>query len=144
MTGMIDHHQMAIEMSEICLTKAVHEELRQLCESIIAAQSREIQQMQNWLQNWYSISYSPQMSNRAQKDLERLSSLSGAEFEIMFMEMMIQHHEAAVNEGRTCLDRAYHRQLIRLCENIIASQSAEIAQMQEWLCQWYGRCGRTS
>lgn len=140
MTGMIDHHAMAIEMAEICLTKAVHEELRQLCESIIAAQSREIRQMQRWLQDWYGISYEPEMSKSGERELARLSALSGAEFEIAFMEMMIRHHQAAVREGQACIDRAYHRQLIQLCENIIATQSAEIAQMQEWLCAWYGRC----
>ena len=143
MTGMIDHHQMAVEMAQVCLSKAVHDELRQMCESIIAAQSREIQQMQRWLRDWYAVSYSPQMDNRAERDIARLSAASGAEFEIMFMEMMIQHHRAAVEEGETCLTRAYHRQLIRLCENIIATQSAEIAQMEEWLCQWYGRCATT-
>lgn len=142
MTGMIDHHQMAIEMARLCLTRAVHDELRQLCESIIAAQSREIRQMQGWLQDWYSLTYSPQMSGAARKDMQRLSAASGAEFEIMFMEMMIRHHEAAVKEAQTCLERAYHRQLLRLCESIIAAQSAEIALMEQWLCEWYGRCSR--
>ncbi len=72
--------------------------------------------------------------------IERLASLSGAEFEIAFMEMMIEHHEAAIREAEECLRRAYHRQLRRLCENIIETQSAEIEQMQTWLCQWYGIC----
>lgn len=44
---MIDHHHMAVETSEICLAKAVHAELRQMCEQIIAAQSREIEQLQS-------------------------------------------------------------------------------------------------
>lgn len=38
---MIDHHQMAIEMAELCLTRAIHEELRATCENIIATQSAE-------------------------------------------------------------------------------------------------------
>ena len=67
-------------------------------------------------------------------------SLSGAEFEIAFMEMMIKHHEAAIREGERCLDRAYHAELRSLCEDIIETQSAEIAQMQTWLCEWYGIC----
>jgi uncharacterized protein (DUF305 family) len=140
MMGMIDHHQMAVETAEMCVSKAVHDELRQLCQSIIAAQTQEIQQMQDWLRKWYGVSYSPQTSNSARKDMARLAAANGAEFETMFMDMMIRHHRAAVNEGQTCLERAYHRQLIELCENIITTQSAEIAQMEEWLCQWYGRC----
>lgn len=140
MTDMIDHHQMAIEMAQICVQKAVHEELRSMCQNIIATQSREIQQMQSWLQQWYGITYQPTMRPGDQKMLERLASLSGAEFEIAFMEMMIKHHEKAIKEARHCLDKAAHAELRELCEDIITTQSAEIAQLQTWLCQWYGEC----
>lgn len=140
MTGMIDHHQMAIEMAEICLDKAQHEELRQMCRNIIATQTAEIQQMQAWLQDWYGISYAPTMKPGDRKMLERLASLDGAEFEIAFMEMMIKHHEKAIKEARHCLEKAFHAELREMCEQIMAAQSAEIAQLRAWLCQWYGRC----
>lgn len=140
MTGMIDHHQMAIEMAEICLAKAVHEELRSMCQNIIAAQSAEIEQMQSWLRDWYGMTYEPMMKPGDQKMLERLALLSGAEFEVAFMEMMIKHHEGAIKEARQCLDKAAHAELRELCQNIIATQSAEIQQLQTWLCQWYDRC----
>lgn len=140
MTDMIDHHQMAIEMAEICLDRAVHDELRTTCQNIIAAQSAEIQQMQSWLQQWYGITYQPTMKPGDQKMLDRLGSLSGAEFEIAFMEMMIKHHEKAIKEARRCLAKAAHPELREMCEDIIATQSAEIAQMEAWLCQWYGEC----
>ena len=86
------------------------------------------------------ITYEPVMKPGDEQMMERLASLSGAEFEIAFMEMMIKHHEKAIKEGRHCLDKAYHPELRELCENIIRTQSAEIAQMQTWLCQWYGEC----
>ena len=97
-------------------------------------------EMQAWLQDWYGVSYEPVMKPGDEKMMERLVALSGAEFEIAFMEMMIKHHEKAIREGRHCLDKAYHAELRELCENIIATQSAEIAQMETWLCQWYGEC----
>ena len=37
MMDMIDHHEMAIQMAQICLEKAVHEELRATCENIIGS-----------------------------------------------------------------------------------------------------------
>ena len=63
-----------------------------------------------------------------EKMTERLASLTGAEFEIAFMEMMIKHHEKAIKEGRHCLDKAYHAELRELSENIITTQSAELAK----------------
>jgi len=140
LVGMIDHHAMAVEMADICLDKAVHEDLRAMCESIKTSQSRQIEEMQSWLADWYGVTHEPEMKPGDMRQMERLASLSGAEFEIEFMESMIKHHRKAIREGETCLREAYHDDLIGLCENIIATQSAEIAQMQQWLCQWYDRC----
>ena len=143
MKDMIDHHAMAVEMAEICLDKAIHPELRSLCEEIIAAQQQEITQMQSWLSNWYGISYSPQMKPGDMRMMERLASLTGAEFEIEFMQMMIKHHLKAIKEASKCVERAFHPESRELCENIITSQAAEIEQMRTWLCQWYGICKRS-
>ena len=51
--GMIDHHAMAVHMSELLHLQATHSELRSLGDSIAVAQSAEITQMQTWLQQWY-------------------------------------------------------------------------------------------
>jgi uncharacterized protein (DUF305 family) len=69
-----------------------------------------------------------------------LAMLDRAEFEVAFMELLIHHHEQAIREAETCLDQAYHEDLLTLCEQIIAAQQAEIEQLQTWLCAWYGRC----
>ena len=139
MTDMIDHHGMAIMMAEACVEKAVHAELRSLCQNIIAAQSQEIERMQSWLQSWYGISYEPEM-DKTNGQMKKLMSMSGAMFEIEFMQMMIRHHAKAVKEGEKCLQKAYHPELRQLCSNIIVTQTAEIQQMQSWLCQWYQIC----
>lgn len=143
--GMIDHHAMAVRMAAICIDKAVHDELRAMCESIKTSQSQQIEEMQSWLADWYGMTHEPEMKPGDMRQMERLASLSGAEFEIEFMKSMMKHHRKAIREGETCLRKAYHDELIGLCENIIATQSAEIAQMEQWLCEWYDRCrGRTA
>lgn len=140
MTDMIDHHMMAVEMAEICLSNAVHPELLAMCQDIIAAQTQEIQTMQSWLQDWYGVSYQPQMSPGMQAQMDRLAQLYGSEFEIEFMKMMIRHHWKAVVRASGCLDKAYHSELIEMCGDIVEAQVAEITQMRTWLCQWYGVC----
>lgn len=50
---MIPHHQGAVEMAELALTRAQRPEIKQLAEAIIQDQNREIEQMQNWYQAWY-------------------------------------------------------------------------------------------
>jgi uncharacterized protein (DUF305 family) len=51
--AMISHHQGAIDMAQMALEQAEHEEVRTLAEAIIAAQTAEIEQMLGWLADWY-------------------------------------------------------------------------------------------
>ena len=140
MQDMIDHHAMAVMMAMLCEDRAVHPELLALCEQIVVAQSAEIQEMQGWLEDWYGVEYEPEMTKGMQRQMAKLAELEGAEFEIAFMEMMIRHHQTAVREGTRCVDRAYHQDLIELCEGIVATQTAEIALMRDWVCDWYDVC----
>jgi uncharacterized protein (DUF305 family) len=140
MSGMIDHHQMAIMMAEMCTAKAAHEELRAMCEQIVATQTQEQQSMQTWLQDWYGMTHAPEVSPGMAAMMERMATMSPSEFEIHFMKEMIRHHWKAVIEGGQCIRRAYHNDLVELCEDIALAQTAEIRQMQEWLCEWYAIC----
>ena len=141
MTDMIAHHQMAVMMSDMCLTRADHTELRAMCEQIIATQNAEIATLTMWLGNWYGItSETPEMTRKEQKEMTALETLYGAEFEIAFMKSMIRHHFGAIIDSSQCLRRAYHSELISMCQGIITTQAAEIRQLQTWLCDWYGIC----
>lgn len=49
---MIDHHQGAIEMANLAKTSAKHQEIKDLADDIISAQTNEIEMMRKWLQLW--------------------------------------------------------------------------------------------
>jgi uncharacterized protein (DUF305 family) len=99
MTDMIDHHMMAVMMSQHCLEKAtVHAELRTMCQNIIETQTSEIKLMQSWLQSWYGIGYEPEMKMTG--EMKRMMSMTGEMFEIEFMQMMIRHHFKAIKEAQ--------------------------------------------
>lgn len=140
MQEMIDHHSMAVQMGTMCLERAVHQELRAMCQEIISAQQQEISTMQQWLLSWYGVSYQPSMNGGMRAQMEKLSTLNNAEFEIEFMQQMIRHHKMAIVKASQCLDKAYHPQLQDMCQDIVSAQLAEIRKMQEWLCRWYGMC----
>lgn len=50
---MIVHHQGAVEMAELALKSAGHQEVKDLAASIIAAQNGEIAQMKSWQSEWF-------------------------------------------------------------------------------------------
>ena len=39
MKSMIDHHNMAVEMADLCVDRAIHEKLEELCHEMITAQT---------------------------------------------------------------------------------------------------------
>lgn len=49
---MIAHHQGAIDMAKLAETRAQHEEIKELSKNIITAQTKEINDMQQWQQTW--------------------------------------------------------------------------------------------
>lgn len=140
MQQMIDHHTSAVVMAELCLKRAVHEELIEMCEQMIEDQTEEIEMMSEWLSEWYGIDYDARLSKADREMISHLKKHDKSEFEMHFMHMMIMHHSMAIEMSHMCLEMAYHPELISLCENIITSQAAEIQQMEIWLCEWYGHC----
>ncbi|MCK9872344.1 DUF305 domain-containing protein [Nocardiopsis dassonvillei] len=138
MKDMIDHHALGVMMAQTCLEKAIHEELTDLCQTIIDSQSTQIETMQGWLQDWYGHDHEPQLSSYDRLSARNLEHWSGDEYEIQFMRSMTSHHKGAVTDSDRCLDRAEHPELLGLCRTIHESNSKQIDMMQGWLQQWYG------
>lgn len=138
--GMIDHHHMAVMMSELCDGRTIHGELQGLCEQIVSTQTAEIEQMQSWLMQWYGLTHEPEMKAGMENTIYRLSALTGEAFEIEYMQMMIRHHEAAIREAGHCLERAEHEELLAMCESMRQAQEEEVSQLEGWLCDWYEIC----
>jgi uncharacterized protein (DUF305 family) len=144
--GMIDHHQMALDMANDCLAKAGEETLITLCNNIMSAQSAEITQMQAWLLEWYNVEYTPmpiEMNSMPGMDMPDpamtmgmmagLNRLEGSDYETAWIESMIDHHDDAIHMAERILERAEHEELRGLAEQIITDQSAEIEQMEGML-----------
>jgi uncharacterized protein (DUF305 family) len=53
LSEMIIHHEGAVEMAQLALTNAKHQEIKDLAKAIIAAQNKEIADMKGWAKAWY-------------------------------------------------------------------------------------------
>jgi uncharacterized protein (DUF305 family) len=67
---------------------------------------------------------------------DQLEDLSGDDFDEAFIEMMIAHHQGALDMAELVPSRANHDELKELSEDIIAAQTKEIAQMKQWQEDW--------
>lgn len=66
------------------------------------------------------------------------SKNENAQYEISFMEYLIDHHYSGILIDQQCVQKATHGKLIEMCKQGITSQQMQIKQMQSWLSQWYG------
>ncbi len=143
--GMMDHHMMAVDMANDCTHKAHTEAVRTLCQNIITAQTAEIKTMQGWLKDWYKIDYQPTSSMKdgmAGMDMTTdapgmmgmmagLNALQGKEYEIAWLESMIDHHDDALHMAARILKQSTHQPLTDLAVKITKDQSSEIQLMEK-------------
>lgn len=61
---------------------------------------------------------------------------AGSEADITFAQLMIPHHEQAVQMADMALQQASSQEVIDLATQIKGAQDPEIAQMRGWLEQW--------
>lgn len=149
---MIPHHEDAIIMSEIALERAQRDEVRELAQAIIKAQSKEIEQMKDWYKNWFGrevkagdevmsqhgmMGGSREMHMGMMGDETDIDQLNNAQdFDREFLEEMIPHHQMAVMMASMLKGGTERTEMKELADNIITSQTAEISQMREWLRTW--------
>jgi uncharacterized protein (DUF305 family) len=70
-------------------------------------------------------------------DTGPVATPEAADFDLAFIDLMVVHHEGAIDMATIALERAEHQEIKDLAQQIISSQSAEIAQMQAWRDEWY-------
>ncbi|MFI2370345.1 DUF305 domain-containing protein [Streptomyces sp. NPDC018833] len=137
--GMIPHHRQAVEMAGLAETRAASAEVKKLAEEIKKAQDPEIKTLSGWLTSWgeevpgeeeggehAGHSMSGMMTP---EEMDRLEKSSGKAFDTAFLEMMVKHHEGAVEMARTEQSEGAYRPAKDMAGTIITSQSAEITRM---------------
>jgi uncharacterized protein (DUF305 family) len=155
-SDMIPHHAQALAMVDLTRGRDLSPETHELTDDIQAAQGPEIEQMVDWLTAWgqpvpetmrdhanaddhgmnghemgQDSSDMPGMMTG--KEMAELEAAQGQAFETMWLEMMIEHHEGAVEMARDEQADGHFRSAMKLAESIETSQEAEIDRMKELL-----------
>ena len=158
-TAMIPHHAQALAMVDMTRGRELSPEVQELTEDIQAAQGPEIEQMADWLTDWdepipetmrdhvngedddasghgmegmdHEDADMPGMMTSEQ--LDELEGATGPEFEDMWLTMMIEHHEGAIEMAQDEQEDGEFGPATELAEAIERSQQAEIDHMEELL-----------
>lgn len=142
--GMIAHHEQAIEMAEIALDPKVgaSPEVSDLATRIKGAQGPEVDLMTGWLNaagepivmdtsDGHDMTTMDGMMTAEQMD--SMAAMTGPEFDKMWLEMMIAHHEGAISQSETVKAEGANADVLALADQIIAAQQGEITEMKNLL-----------
>lgn len=143
MRGMIAHHAQAIEMTRLVPDRTARPDLLTLARRIDASQQTETVQMQSWLRkrglpftDSTSLHHEHMPGMLSEADLAALRAARGPNFERLFLELMIRHHEGALSMLRALQatpGAGEEAELFMLGSSIDADQRAEIARMRTML-----------
>lgn len=147
--NMIQHHAQALEMVDLTMGRDLDPEVVRLTEQIRAAQTPEIEKMADWLVAWdkpvpetsrdhanaHSDGHGAEMNAdmpgmMSADEMSALEHASGEEFQSMWLTMMIEHHEGAVDMAKTEMEDGENAKAIALAKDIVSAQDAEISTMQ--------------
>lgn len=137
---MVDHHQGALDMAAFVASRTTRQELVDFAKSIDKVQRAEIAQMQTWQTDWsYHDSHMHDdntMHDHMNEMSGALEDLTGDEFDKHFLELMIEHHQGALDMAISGETNASHEELRELTRQIVLAQTKEIAQMRQWQLDW--------
>ena len=155
-TDMIQHHAQALSMVDLTLDRPLDPEVQSLAEEIRDAQGPEIETMADWLTAWGEevpatmrdhvnsghdtddmsddmddVDHGAEMPGMmTADDMAALENASDEEFQGLWLEMMIEHHEGAIEMARTEQSDGRFEDAVELAGQIVEAQAQEIDTMQ--------------
>lgn len=145
---MYPHHAQAVEMANLVEGRTENQAIIDLAAEISAAQAPEMEQMATLLESFGQPAPSADMGMdmggmemggmsgmMSAEDMGALEQASGAEFDQMWLTMMIAHHTGAIEMAEMELANGQNPDAQQIATDIIAAQEAEIEQMNTLLAQ---------
>jgi uncharacterized protein (DUF305 family) len=156
------HHRQAVLMAGMARDRSTDPAIRLVAFDIETNQLEQIGQMQGWLSLWNAAALPtgrsmtwmtgdtampgmahgggpagvvtmPGMASPA--DLERLQASNGAQFDVLFLQLMLRHHQGGAPMARYTAEHGEAPQVRNLAEKIVVSQGAESESLAQLIAQ---------
>jgi uncharacterized protein (DUF305 family) len=141
-------------MADLAASNASSAVVNALAAQIKAAQDPEVTMMTQWLTDWGAPMTMPgtdasgmptdsmdgmdmggvgAAGMMSSQDMDNLAMATGADFDTMWLQMMIAHHQGAISMAQDVAGTTTNPDVKALADAIISGQDAEIATMQQLL-----------
>ncbi|MFD4372923.1 DUF305 domain-containing protein [Streptomyces sp. NPDC058486] len=134
---MIPHHEQALEMAKLADGRASDAGVKEIVAAVEKAQDPEIKKMKAWLKGWgkpESAGMGHSMAGMmSEQDMKDLAAAKGEDFDRTFAELMIAHHEGAVEMAKDEQKNGRNPEAKALAGEVVRTQAAEIAELRKIL-----------
>ena len=159
---MSTHHVQAVEMANLAQTRSSDPQVQQLAFDIASTQNNQVGRMRGWLSLWglplkgdgavmswmgggghgmHDMAAMQQAEQRgvpmpgmaSEADLTQLRSLTGTPFDVLFLQLMIRHHQGGTDMAGYGAAHAQEPAVRDLATTIAETQTAEVTTMEQML-----------
>ena len=137
---MVPRHQQGVQMAQMVPTNTTNPRVIALADRIITTQAPDIQAFRTFLMQWQEVpghdapgTDSSGVGMVDQATMDKLQSLTGPEFDRLWLTSMIDHHRGAIAMAQDEVAHGRNADVIYLARSIIATQQPEIDQMKQML-----------
>ncbi|MGH3783048.1 MAG: DUF305 domain-containing protein [Pseudonocardiaceae bacterium] len=158
------HHRQAVLMAGLARDRSTDPAIRLIAFDIETNQLQQIGQMQGWLSLWNAaplptgrymtwmtdatsmpgmahgtgpgsagVATMPGMASAA--DLQKLQASRGSQFDVLFLQLMLRHHQGGTPMATYAAARGESAQVRNLAEKIVVSQGAESDYLAQLIAQ---------
>ena len=131
---MARHHEMGIEMMQMAVNKAQSKDVKAEAQKMMDDQKKEIPELKS-LRNEVKANapeaVNVDMPGMEAMDHSKLEQATGTEFDRMFLDMTIKHHQGAVEMSDLALEKAQSAEVKSKAQAIHDKQKAEISKMEK-------------
>jgi uncharacterized protein (DUF305 family) len=142
-TNMVPHHKQAIALAALAPDRSADPDLVALAQRITATQQPEVNVLNVFLVQWKENPDSAQGDHSGHGQtmpgmvddatMTKLKSLHGSEFDTLWLQSMISHHQGAVEMAKAEIANGANVDAISMAKTMLAAQQTEIGQMKQML-----------
>lgn len=145
MRMMIPHHEQAVVMTDLVADRAESAQVKSIAGRIAAAQEGEIAMMESWLDEHAGegaqdhgetgahgghAGHDDMPGMATEEQLDALRAATGEDFDRLFCELMITHHEGALTMAEDYLPRGIEPRALAMAQEVVTTQTAEIEHLR--------------
>ncbi|QQQ75442.1 DUF305 domain-containing protein [Saccharothrix sp. 6-C] len=156
------HHLQAVQMANIARDRTADGNIRSFAFDVSSTQLEQVGRMKGWLMLWgqpeqplqgrhmawmtadgehghsataATSAGSPMPGMATSEELAELRSLSGVEFDVYFLQLMLRHHRGGTSMVRYAVDHAGEHAVRTLAESMLKSQASESEYMERLIAE---------